>query len=201
MGGQEACQSTVAAAHGIHHSGSAHSAIHHIVDLELSGVAEVLEDGSVFVSNCNSHGIGSFLVQFEIPAAAGNGAGGGSIAKAVIAAGDDQSLSLHHHPGKLAPGGLVDLRHRGAGDLHPLRALAVGQALQIHQADGLIFVQGQRHLRLGFPAHRSKDGIVRKGADPPAALGSWHGHHPPMFSTYVDYTPMVSKCQQVMPIP
>ena len=54
---QEACQSAVTAAVGIHDLGGYDGAIFNVVDLKLLGVAEMLEDQFVCVSNCNFHGI------------------------------------------------------------------------------------------------------------------------------------------------
>ena len=54
---QEACQSAVTAAVGIHDLGGNDGTVFNVVDLKLLGVAEVLEDQFVCVSNCNFHGI------------------------------------------------------------------------------------------------------------------------------------------------
>ena len=57
---QNTSQSAVAAAHGVHHFGSDDLTVHHIIDLKLLGMTEVLENVSVFISNCDSHIIISF---------------------------------------------------------------------------------------------------------------------------------------------
>ncbi len=49
--GQRAVPTSV----GIHNLGSNNGIVLHLIDLKLFGVAEVLEDLSVFVSYCNSH--------------------------------------------------------------------------------------------------------------------------------------------------
>ena len=54
---EEAGQSTVTAAIGVHDLGGDDIAIFYIVDLKLLGVAEMLEDQFVCVSNCDFHGI------------------------------------------------------------------------------------------------------------------------------------------------
>ena len=54
---QEACQSAVAAAVGIHDLGGNDVAIFDVVNLELLGVTEMLENQLVCVSNCNFHGV------------------------------------------------------------------------------------------------------------------------------------------------
>ena len=54
---EETCQSAVAAAVGVHDLGGYDGAVFHVVDLKLLGVAEMLEDQLVCVSNCNFHGV------------------------------------------------------------------------------------------------------------------------------------------------
>ena len=52
---QQTGQSTVAAAIGVQNLGGNNLALSHFIDLELGGVAEVLEDVAVFISNCDFH--------------------------------------------------------------------------------------------------------------------------------------------------
>ena len=52
---QQTGQCAVTAAHGVDHLGGNDLAVFHIVDLKLGAVAKVLENISVFVSNCDSH--------------------------------------------------------------------------------------------------------------------------------------------------
>ena len=54
---EEACQSTVAAAVGVHDLSGDNSTVFNMVDLKLLGVAEMLENQFVCISNCNFHGI------------------------------------------------------------------------------------------------------------------------------------------------
>ena len=54
---QEACQSAVTAAVGIHDLGGYDGAIFNVVDLKLLGMAEMLEDQLICISNCNLHGV------------------------------------------------------------------------------------------------------------------------------------------------
>ena len=63
VGCQEARQSAVAAAVGVHHLGGDHGAVFHVVEFELGRVAEVLEDLSVFIGNCDFHADASFLIE------------------------------------------------------------------------------------------------------------------------------------------
>ena len=53
-GAQEGGQGAVAAAVGVHHHGPGDLAVLHIVELELLGVAEVLENAAVFVEGCEA---------------------------------------------------------------------------------------------------------------------------------------------------
>ena len=52
---QNACQRAMATAVGIHHLGRNDLAVSHIIDLELLGMAKVLENFTVFISYCDSH--------------------------------------------------------------------------------------------------------------------------------------------------
>ena len=59
--GQDTGQSAVAAAIGVNDLGGYDLAILDVIDLKLLGVAEMLEDLTVFISNCDFHNCDSFL--------------------------------------------------------------------------------------------------------------------------------------------
>ena len=59
---QEAGQSAMAAAGGIHHLAVEDLVQAHIIKLELLGMAKVLEDLAVFIGHCNTH-LGSFFLR------------------------------------------------------------------------------------------------------------------------------------------
>ena len=63
QGSQNTGQSAVAAAAGIHNGGRHNFPVLHIVNLELFGVAEMLEDFTVCVSYRDSHNMISFQVR------------------------------------------------------------------------------------------------------------------------------------------
>ena len=128
---QKPGKSAVTAAVGGDNLLSYYSAILHIVELELLGVAKMLEDLSVFVSNCDSHVSLSFL----------NDIFRSLIVEPIVSAPDQELLSLYQRIRDLAPCAFVDGCHRGAGNAHFFRALLLGQALPIQQADRLEFVQ------------------------------------------------------------
>ena len=62
LGLEEPGQGPVAAAVGVHHLGGDHLAPLQLVELELGGVAEVLEDLSVFVGNGRFHNVALLCV-------------------------------------------------------------------------------------------------------------------------------------------
>ena len=59
-GGQEGSQGTVAAAVGIHNGGTDDLAVLHVIELELLGVAEMLDNCAVLIGYCVSHDVFSF---------------------------------------------------------------------------------------------------------------------------------------------
>ena len=54
-------QRAVAAAPGVDDGGGDDAAVLNVIELELRGSAEMLEDLSVFIGYCNSHDYASFL--------------------------------------------------------------------------------------------------------------------------------------------
>ena len=60
QGGEHTGQSAVAAAVGVHHLRCNDLTVLDIINLKLLGVTEVLEDHTVFISDCDSHNIFSF---------------------------------------------------------------------------------------------------------------------------------------------
>src|SRR5699024_5302228 len=78
---QDAGHGAVALAAGAHHLAAEDLPVFHIVDFELFGTAEMLEDLAVCVGDCNSHGIASFLW--------GPGEGAGSLLPIVARCGPE----------------------------------------------------------------------------------------------------------------
>ena len=58
--GQYSCQSAMTASVGIYNGGGNHLAILYVIHLKLLGVAEVLENLSILIGNCDSHKNNSF---------------------------------------------------------------------------------------------------------------------------------------------
>ena len=131
---QEACQGTMAIAVGVDHFCAGDFIPRHLIDLELLRMAEVLEDLTVFISDCDFHirFSFSFVIGFVIClylAAAPAAQMLLSAADAIAAAGNVQRLSIYEASRNFAPRTLIDLLHGGAGDVHLFSALSVGPLL------------------------------------------------------------------------
>jgi len=183
---QEASQRAVAAAVGVHHFLPDDLAVRHFIELELLRVAEVLENLTVFIGNCDFHIRFSFLfvigfVECPHPAAAAAVRMLLPAADAVIPAGDAQRLSVDKTRRDLLPGAFVDLLYGGTGNVHLGSTLLMGTLFQIHQPDDLIFVQRQQNRR-SAPAPVRAEGIdLRFAADPSAPRWSRHSYAPFVF--------------------
>lgn len=99
---QNARQSAVAAAVGVHDFGRDDFTVFHIVELELLRVAKMLKNRSVIVSNCNSRCMFSFRVpvqQMKQPFAAkpARATWAASAAEAIVAAFNPQRQALHQY--------------------------------------------------------------------------------------------------------
>ena len=145
QGVQNPGQRAVAAAVGVHHFRRHHLAVLDVIDLELLGVAKVLENFAVFISNCYTHGCFSFRFSVfffqNLPIAGTVGAGFFSAAaQPVVSARDPQGDALHQHVRKLSPGIGVNLLDRGPGHLHPGGALLLGKSLPVNEPDGLVLL-------------------------------------------------------------
>ena len=85
----------------------------YVIELELLRVSEMLEDLSVFVSDCDSHGIRSFLIDVFRTL----------IVEPVIPAADQKAFAIHQSLRRFAAGALVNGCDRGTRDAHALGAL------------------------------------------------------------------------------
>ena len=185
VGLQKARQRAMAAAVGIDDLRAPDRAVLHIVELELRGVAKVLEDAAVFIGDCNSHGVFSFRLLRGCALRARDrlramprtaGMVGRAAAQAIAAARDDKALAVDEAVGQLAARVLIDLGDRRAGNLHLGGALLVRKPLQIDQADRLERIHGHddRAVRPD-PARGGKGLVFRLAANAAAALWSGQG--------------------------
>ena len=107
---QESCKCSVAAAVGRYDLFVYDPALRNVVQLKLLGMAKVLEDLSVFIGDCDSHTVVSFLH---------NGLLQFNRFKGASAACDQQPLPADEGVRHLPPGAVVDGRDGGPGDVHP----------------------------------------------------------------------------------
>jgi len=178
---QEARQRAVAAAIGIDHFGGDDPVAVDLIDLELLGVAKVLEDLAVCIGNCNFHVCFSFVllhIRMGIfcfcPAALFAARLLLPAANTVAAAGDDELSAIYKARGDLAPGALIDLLHGGAGNVHLRGALLVRALLEIDKPDDLILIQRQQNGSRLLMSLRAEGVDLRRIADPPASRWSRH---------------------------
>ena len=107
---QESCKSSVAAAVGRYDLFVYDPALRNVVQLKLLGMTKVLEDLSVFIGDCDSHTVVSFLH---------NGLLQFNRFKGAAASRDQQPLPADEGVRHLPPGAVVDGRDGGPGDVHP----------------------------------------------------------------------------------
>ena len=139
-------------------------AVLHVVELELLRVSEMLEDLSVFIAYCDSHYIRSFPHELHFAL----------IVEAVAAAPDQKPLSVYKSLRDFSAGALVNRRHGGAGDAHPLGALLLGHPLPVKKPNCLKFIQAHDD-RLAVRHFRGRElPMIRVPANPSAALFSGH---------------------------
>ena len=100
-------------------------AVFNVIQLELFGMAEVPEDLSVFVCDCDSHNIFPFLIDFLI-----------DLDRFVfeVSACDQQPFSVHKSVGNLLPCTLIDGSYRGPGNVHSVGTGFLGKAFVIQKS-------------------------------------------------------------------
>ena len=180
---QKTRQGTMAAAVGINDFRMNDLAIRSFIKLKLLGVAEMLENLTVFISNCNFHDgisfaffVGFFCVGSLHPAATTAVSCLLSSADTVVSPGDVQRFPVDKARCDLAPCTFVNLLHGRAGNVHLRGTLFVGLLLQVNQPNDLVLVQRQQD-RLDILAPVGAESIdLRCATNPTAPWRSWHGH-------------------------
>lgn len=158
--------------------GADHLAVLHFIDLELLGVAEVLENLTIFVSDCNLHKTIPPVLLVSCCAWAGGTARAllRRVAKDIIPAIDDKLRFRKEKAGKLDARGGIDRLHGGAGDVHPAGAFFLRERLVVDQTKAFVFIHrhvnnGERRtLRIAW----DEPGASGQGAHAPAL--AWAGH-------------------------
>ena len=92
-----------------------------------------------------------------------------------------EPASLHQGLGHLAAALLVDARDRGAGNVHPCRALLLGKPPVVQQADGLQFIHLQHHAFPGFGDSAPGQELCHLGHGADAAAFAGPGQTAPSF--------------------
>jgi hypothetical protein len=162
---QEPGKGAVTASVGIHDLLIHDLPLFNIVQLKLLGMAEVLEDFSVFVCDCDPHGICSFLNDFLIDL---------DRFKFTVSACDQQPFSVYQGVGYLFPRTVINGGYGGPGDVHPGGAGFLGKTLVIQKSQCLKFIHGHLDAFCGCDIVRREAAIDRKLFDPAASEWSWH---------------------------
>ena len=158
----------MAAAAGADDLGREDSAVLDLVEFKLGAVAEMLEDLPVFIiGNRDFH---TSIVPFGLE-------GGGAGAELVVAAGNRQLHPADNALGQFPPGVAVDCLDGRPGNPHLGGGFRLGEAAEVDQPDGLVFVQ--RHDDPGpFRASpRAEPAAAGEGLDPSSFAGTGHPSH------------------------
>ena len=115
-----------------------------LVNLELARLAEMLENGSMLIRDCDLHDRSSFPVSIHKYLPIGSPAtAAGCRADRIRAARDEEGPPLDECRSDPLACGDVKRLHRRPGDLHLRRALLLREAEVIHEADRLILLDSQ----------------------------------------------------------
>ena len=159
------------------------------VDLHRGRLAEMRKDLVVREGKCDFHDVSSrsslSRTRLRQLAAAASRAVAARflptrlLAQPIVAAFDHERPTVDDRVGDLETGALVDLRYRGARDLHLARALLVRALVEVDDAYDLVLIDGKNNgLRLvrasALLGLRCKPAKKRFGAYAPAAARSGH---------------------------
>ena len=170
---QEAGQRAMAASVGFHDLLIHDLPLFNIVQLELLGMSEVLEDLSVFVCDCDPHGICSFLSDYLIDL---------NWFKFTVSACDQQPFPVHKGVGDLFPRTVINGRYGRPGNVHPGGAGFLRKTFVIQKSQRLKFIHGHLDAFSGCDIIRREAAIDRELLYSAASEWSWHKFS---FLTYV----------------
>ncbi len=170
---QEACKGAVTASIGVDDLLVYNPAVLGVIQLELRGMPEVLEDLSVFICDCDSHGFSSFLNDFLM-----------NFYRFVftMSACNQQPFPVHKDVGDLFSRAVIDCRHRSPGYVHSGGAGFLCEPFVVQKPQRFELVNGHPNAFRGCDVIRRKAAIDRKLLDPAAPEWSWHKLS---FPTYV----------------
>lgn len=160
--------------------GTDHLAVLHFVDLELLGMAKVLENLTVFVSDCNLHQTIPPMLLVLVPCDARTGGAARALlrrfAQDIVPAVDDKLRFRKEEAGELDARGGIDRLHGGAGDVHPSGAFFLRERLVVDQAKAFVFIH--RHMEDGQrrALRIARDETIASGQGAHAPALAWTGH-------------------------
>ena len=136
--GQTHEQCAVAAAIGIHYFCVNDLTVNYFINLELCRVAKMLKNLSVFIGNCDFHGVISFLCRVGLRCSTAPCRASAfampmllPAANAVVAAGDAKGLCIHKARCDFAPCAFINFLYGRTRNIHLCSALLVGLPLKI----------------------------------------------------------------------
>ena len=171
---QEAGKGAMAASVGINDLLIHDLTLINIIQLKLLGMTEVLEDLSVFVSDCDPHGICSFLNDFLVDL---------NRFKFTVSTCDQQPFPVHKGVGDFFSRTVINGRYGRPGYVHPGGTGFLGEPLVIQKSQCLKFIHGHPDVFCGCDIIRREAAIDRKLFDSAASEWSWHKLS---FLTYVN---------------
>ena len=140
-------------------------AVFNVIQPELPCMAKVLEDLSVFICDCDSHSICSFLNDFLI-----------DLDRFVfeVSACDQQPFSIHKSVGNLLPCTVIDSSYHGPCNIHPGCTGFLSKAFVIQKPQCLKFVYGHLNAFCSCDVIRRETAIHRELPYSAASEWSWH---------------------------
>ena len=162
---QEACKGAMAASVGINDLLIHDLTLINIIQLKLLGMTEVLEDFSVFVCDCDSHGICSFLNDFLIDL---------DRFKFTVSACDQQPFPVHKGVSDFFSRTVINGRYGCPGYVHPGGTGFLGKTFAIQKSQCLKFIHGHLDAFGGCDVIGREAAIDRKLFYSAASEWSWH---------------------------
>lgn len=130
---QKTCKSAVMDAVGVNDLFVHDPSFLDVVQFELLRLAEMLENFSVLIGDCDSHDGSSFPCDFLL-----------NFKRFIFTAtaDDQQLLSVNKHIRNLFPRAVINRRDGGSGNMHPCRTFLLRQSVAVQKLDRLKLVNG-----------------------------------------------------------
>ena len=133
---KETSQSAVPAAVCVDNLFSHNAPVFHIIELELLGMTEMLEDFSVFICDRNSHSNASFLHNVDL-----------DFNRRILTATacDQQPFPVYQRVSHFSPGVFIDGCDGCTGNVHPDCACFLCQAFAVHKPQCFVLVDSHEN--------------------------------------------------------